>query len=319
MQIPPLNSLRAFEAAGRLLSLKRASEELCVTPGAISRQITLLETHLGESLFRRGHRQVQLTQAGAAYLLSMSQAFQDIALATGQLLSNRHKRPLHIWCPMTFGMKWLVPRLSRFREKNLERDVVFTTALGQIQTDLSGTDVAVRIGSGNWPDCVSHRLVGIELIPVCSPGYARAHSLMVPNNIVGQQLLQSAARPAYWQAWLNAACVEGVDPNHGMTFESISLAYQMAIEGAGLAMGQHALVASDIDEGKLVTPFNLAIRLSNAFYLVFSARLQDDPFVRIFRDWLLEEASTAEAQRLNFFTKCGIKVVDQNAFRQRPA
>jgi LysR family glycine cleavage system transcriptional activator len=298
MKTPPLNALRAFESAGRQSSFRLAAAELHVTPGAISRQVALLEAHLGAPLFYRANRQVQLTRAGTAYLRAVSAALREIELATDEFMASRRRSPLHIWCPMTFGMRWLVPRLPQFRARHLEREVVFTTALGHTSIDFQGTDVAIRIGHGEWPDTVAHRIAGIELMPVCSPGLLAEARLREPRDLASVTLLQSSARPGYWHAWLRAAGVSGIDPDRGMTFESVSLAYQMAIDGAGVAMGQHALVAADLAAGRLVAPFGLTLGLADAFWLIYPRRLEDDPFIGTFRDWLLGEAALSETQRL---------------------
>lgn len=307
MKTPPLNALRAFEAAGRLLSFRRAAEELHVTPGAISRQVALLEAALGAPLFRRANRQVSLTRYGAVYLRAITAALLDIEGATAEFVASLNRSPLHIWCPMTFGMRWLVPRLPKFRAQHLERDVIFATALGHKAIDFQGTDVAIRIGQGDWPDTVAHRIAGIELIPVCSPGLRAQHELRNPADLKGVTLLQSSARPGYWQAWLRAAGVRGIDLDRGMTFESVSLAYQMAIDGAGVAMGQHALVAGDLAAGRLVAPFECVLRLADAFWLIYPKRLEHDPFVRSFRDWLLGEAASSESGRLHLLDSTHVR------------
>ncbi len=297
MKIPPLNSLRAFEAAGRRLSFKLAAEELFVAPSAVSRHIAILEEALGVVLFKRDNRQIRLTRLGAAYFRAISSAFRDMETASQEITSRAKNDPLRIWCPMTFGMRWLVPRLPKFRQLHPDREVVFSTSLGNDGVDVEATDVAIRIGKGSWPGATAHRLVGIEVVPVCSPDYAAKHHLQKPQDLVRAALLQSSTRSGYWRAWLATAGVSRIDPDKAMTFESVSLAYQLAIDGAGVALGQHALVASDLASGKLITPFPLAIRFDDAFWLVYSGHLDGDPFVRSFRDWLVRESAEFEANR----------------------
>lgn len=291
MSLPPLNAVRAFEAVGRRGSVKLAAEELSVTPGAVSRQLGLLEEHLGISLFKRSHRQVTLTHSGTLYLQSVSDALQRLSDATDEIKSTKGRDPLHIWCPMTFGLRWLVPRLPAFRAAQPDRDVVFTTSLGPIDFSARTTDVAIRIGQGTWPGCASHRLVGIELTPVCSPALLdRLGPMTRPSDLRRATLLQSAARPGYWRQWLEAAGASDIDPDRGITFESVSLAYQMAMNGAGVALGQLALVEDDLRTGRLVAPFAQRTHSGDAFYLIYPNRLIGDPFVMLFRDWLVGEA-----------------------------
>lgn len=294
MSLPPLNAVRAFEAVGRRGSVKQAAEELSVTPGAVSRQLGLLEEHLGISLFKRSHRQVTLTHSGTLYLQSVSDALLRLSDATDEIKSTKGRDPLHIWCPMTFGLRWLVPRLPAFRAAQPDRDVVFTTSLGPIDFSTRSTDVAIRIGRGNWPGCASHRLVDIALTPVCSPALLQRLGPMTrPHDLARATLLQSAARPGYWRMWLKAADASDIDPDRGITFESVSLAYQMAMNGAGITLGQLALVEDDLQTGRLVAPFEQRTNSMDAFYLIYPNRLTSDPFVILFRDWLLGEASVS--------------------------
>ena len=300
MSLPPLNAVRAFEAVGRHGSVKQAAEELFVTPGAVSRQLALLEEHLDMSLFNRSHRKITLNHTGTLYLQGVSEALLRLSEATEEIKSTRGRDPLRIWCPMTFGLRWLVPRLPAFRAAQPERDVVFTTSLGPIDFSTRTISVAIRIGQGNWPGCASHRLVGIELTPVCSPALLqRLGPMTSPSDLTRATLLQSAARPDYWRLWLAAAGAPEIDPDRGITFESVSLAYQMALDGAGVALGQLALVANDLQAGRLVAPFAQRTDSHDAFYLIYPSRLTDDPFVILFRDWLLGEAGVGAAAKEN--------------------
>ena len=216
---------------------------------------------------------------------------QRLSDATDEIKSTKGRDPLHIWCPMTFGLRWLVPRLPAFRAAQPDRDVVFTTSLGPIDFSARTTDVAIRIGQGSWPGCASHRLIDIELTPVCSPALLeRLGPMTGPGDLARATLLQSAARPGYWRQWLEGAGASDIDPDRGITFESVSLAYQMAMNGAGVALGQLALVEDDLRTGRLVAPFSQRTHSGDAFYLIYPNRLIGDPFVGMFRDWVVGEA-----------------------------
>lgn len=292
MSLPPLNAIRVFEAIGRTGSVKAAAEELFVTPGAASRQLAKLEESLQVPLFKRSHRQIALTPAGQRYFETVSEVLIQLSDATDEIKTSKGRRPLHIWCPMTFGQRWLVPRLQAFRAQHPDRDVIFTTSLGPIDRNSTTTDVAIRIGRGSWPGCVSHRLMPIRLTPVCSPALIeQVGPFRSTRDLLRATLLQSSARPAYWRLWLEAAGAKEIDPDRGITFESVSLAYQMAISGAGVAMGQGVLVAEDLRSGRLVAPFPLVADSMDAFYLIYPNRLSHDPFVCQFRDWVLGEAN----------------------------
>ena len=171
-RFPPLNSLRAFEAAGRCQSFTLAAEELHVTPGAVSRQIKALEEKLGVSLFARNNREVRLTPDSKQYLDSLTEAFRRIDKSTSDLLDSRREKPLRIMCSMIVAARWLFPRLPRFLALHPNRHVSLTTALtpatSPIDTDV--TDLVIRLGTGDWPSHIrSHLLLPSEQIVVCSP------------------------------------------------------------------------------------------------------------------------------------------------------
>jgi len=297
-RLPPLNPLRTFEAAARHQSFTRAARELHVTPGAVSRQVMVLEKFVGARLFERVNREVRLTPVGQRYLHDLSDVFDRIAASTLRAMQGVRERPLHVWCPMTFAMRWLVPRLPAFHAAHPGRDAIFTTSLKPVDFSVHDADVAIRMGRGDWPGVISRHLVGIELLPVCSPRLLSGPTpLKTPRDLARHTLLQSVARPEYWRIWLEAAGAGDVDPDRGLTFESVSLAYQAALEGLGVAMGQHALVAEDLAVGRLVAPFGPRVPIDNAFYLVYPERLEDDAHLSTFRDWILAEAQADEARR----------------------
>ncbi|GAA4329510.1 transcriptional regulator GcvA [Pigmentiphaga soli] len=298
-RLPPLNPLRTFEAAARHRSFTQAARELHVTPGAVSRQIVVLERHLGVRLFERAGREVRLTALGQRYLEDLGDAFDRIGSATRKLAEAGGDRPLHIWCPMTFAMRWLVPHLPAFHSAHPGRDAVFTTSLKPVDFNVHDADVAIRMGRGDWPGVACEYLVGIELTPVCSPRLLAARPLARPADLARHTLLHSEARPSHWELWLAGAGAgaDDIDPQHGMTFESVSLAYQAAIEGMGVAMGQYALVEADLAHGRLVAPLAHCQPIEDAFYLIYPERLEHDAHLCAFRDWILDVARAEERQR----------------------
>lgn len=288
---PPLNPLRTFEVAGRLLSFSRAAEDLNVTPGAVSRQIKVLEDYLGLSLFQRGHRDVRLTPEGEAYLAVLSDAFGRIDSVTRRLTERHEGHRLHIWCSMTFAMRWLVPRLPVFHAANPDRNVLFTTSLRPVDFSSGDVDVAIRLGPDTWPGIVAHELFRTQLTPVCSPALLQDRDpLGCADDLAGLTLLHSTVRPRDWARWLESAGARTVKPDQGMKFESSSLAYQAAIEGVGVAMGQRALIAGDLAMGRLVAPFDLVTEDESGFYLLYPERSAGARHLQVFRDWVLDEA-----------------------------
>jgi len=287
--LPPLNALRAFEAAARRLSITAAAEELHVTPGAVSRQIRGLEETLGRQLFIRGHRQISLTAAGAEYFKAVAKAVMDLREATARLTVGDGRQKLKVRAYTTFAMRWLIPRLSGFHAANVGVEVLLTASLDPVDFDQEDIDAAIRLGPGTWPNVTAYRLVPNVLVPVCSPGLAK--KVRKPADLAGQVLLHSIARPDDWGIWLRqGAGVKAVDPRSGMTYQSSAMAYAAALEGQGFAIAQQFLVEDDLASGKLVAPFRQRVDMGDfTYYLLTPKSRKESKSMAIFRKWLLSE------------------------------
>jgi len=285
-----MNALRVVESAGRHVSLTRAAEELHVTPGAVSRQVKLFENYLGINVFERNSRELRLTEESKVYIQALTEAFQRLDNATKRFVHSNRARPLHIHCTMTFTLRWLVPRLTSFHALYPKREIRITTAVVPITSQL-GTgdiDVMIELGSGDWPNLVYHRLADSELVPVCSPKLARTFDPAKGTaELTGQTLLHSLARPNDWASWLTGAGASGVDPYRGIRFESSSLAYQAAIEGIGLAIGQQCLIQEELAVGRLVAPFKYSFKDGEGYYLIYQPSTAQERRLTEFREWIL--------------------------------
>ena len=297
-RLPPLNALKAVEAAGRHMSFTRAAEELHVTPGAISRQVRLLEDFLGTTVFERQNRELRLLDEGKAYLKSLSEIFERLDTTTRRFQHTRRARPLHIHCSMTFTLRWLVPRLTAFHASHPMREIRITTAVVPITSQLGtgDVDVMIELGSGDWPELISHRLADSELIPVCSPKMASGFSRPVNVSELGRHtLLHSLARPDDWASWLKAAGGTDIDPYRGLRFESSSLAYQAAIEGMGVAIAQRCLVQDDLQTGKLTMPFDFSLKDGWGYFFIYLPSSAQEGRLVEFRDWLFKSEQEVAA------------------------
>lgn len=296
-RLPPLNALKTLEAAGRLMSFTRAADELHVTPGAVSRQIRSLEDTLGFPLFERNHRDVRLTPESKAYVDALTDSFRQMERSTRRLLESRRQQPLYLHSAITFTLRWLVPRLVNYHALHPKQEIRLSTALPDPEELAASTDASLRIRTeaalAATPALVGHRLVDIDLVPVCSPHLLAKHAL-TKEGFREQMLLRSFARPKDWGIWLEAAGIDGVDPEGGICFESSSLAYQAAIEGIGIALGMKALVAADIAAGRLVVPYDFELKTETGFYMVYSRAASQHGALMNFRDWIVGEA---EAKR----------------------
>lgn len=300
--IPPLNPLRTFEAGARHLNFTEAAQELNVTPGAVSRQIRVLEEFLGVALFERGQRENKLTEKGLVYFNSLSEVFSRIEAATKSITDIDGQGPLRIWCSMTVAMRWLMPRLPVFHTAHPLRDVLFTTSLRPIDFGTNGVDVAIRSGQPDLPGIVSHRLFDTDLVPVCSPSLLHlGRPLRSYDDLTHQTLLHSVLRPNEWASWLKAVGATSVNASRGIKFDSSSLAYQAATEGLGIAMARLALIKDDLEAGRLVRPFDFVLSSGVACYLIYPEHATRVKHLLAFRDWILTEANNDEKARRTVF------------------
>jgi LysR family glycine cleavage system transcriptional activator len=288
--LPPLNALRAFEAAGRHLSFTRAAAELNVTQAAVSHQIKALEERLGISLFRRLNRALLLTDAGQAYLPAVRDTFDALARATERLMARDRVGALTASVLPSFAAKWLVPRLGRFREQHPGIDVRLSADHQMTDFARENVDCAIRYGQGDYPGLESTRLMTEDVFPVCSPLLLKGdNALRTPDDLRHHTLLHDDFR-VDWRLWLLAAGVEDIDPTRGPTFTDSSMVIQAAVEGQGVALARSVLAASDLAAGRLVKPFDVSLPARWAYYLVCPRAMRDNPKIIAFRDWLLAEA-----------------------------
>jgi LysR family glycine cleavage system transcriptional activator len=296
-RLPPLNSLRAFEAVARHFSFTDAADELCVSTAAVSHQIRGLEEHLGAVLFHRSNRSLTLTPAGAILLPEIREAFVRLRNATAQLRRRELTGSLTIGVPPSFAAKWLIPRLPRLREYCPEFEVRIACASELVDFGRQNVDVAIRYGRGQYPGLHSELLMTTEFFPVCSPALAGGNpGLLVPNDLRHFVLLHDeipAKLPTLpsWQTWLNAAGARLVDPSSGPRFDTSFLSLEMAIAGKGVALALSTLASRDLAERRLVRPFARSLPSEFAFFLVCPATSLEQLKIRTFRAWLLEEAA----------------------------
>jgi len=292
--LPPLNALRAFEAAARHLSFTKAARELHVTQAAVSHQIKGLEEYLGVPLFHRHRKAVLLTEAGQLCLPGLRDGFDRLAAAVDSIRNLDNANVLTVTTPPSFAAKWLVPHLDQFRTAHPDFEVRIDASTNLVDFERENVDVAIRYGSGSYPGLESELLFGIEVFPVCSPRLCKGrHGLRTPADLKWHTLLHTEWRARGeepdWRMWLLAAGVPDVDWTRGPQFNDVTVAIQAAIEGQGVALGRGALVAADLKAGRLVRPFRLSVAGRFRYYLVYPAAALKRPKVAAFRDWLLQE------------------------------
>ena len=295
--LPPLNAIRAFEAAARNLSFKKAARELNVTPGAVSQQIKRLETDLGISLFRRMPTSLLLTGAGQEYFSVVRRAIERISEATSRLRGKDSKPEiLTVSVLPAFAIKWLVPRLGKFQALHPRIEVRITTSKQLAEFGNDDVDIAIRHGLGRYPGLRSWRLLAEDLVPVCSPKLLeRRPSLRSISDLRHQTLLHDQDRRD-WSLWLAAADVTDIEATRGPSFSDDAAMLEAAIAGQGVALGRSTLIEGDVRAGRLVKLFDVHLSNDFAYYIVCPEARSAVPKLASFRDWLLEEAVAGQQQ-----------------------
>jgi LysR family glycine cleavage system transcriptional activator len=291
--LPPLNAVRAFEAAARLGSMKEAAVELSVTHGAVSQQIRLLEDWLGApALFRRSVRRVVLTPAGAALLAEFGPALDRISAAVQQHRTRRHDAPsvaLHVNALATFSLRWLLRRMSAFRAEHPDIEVRLSTSNETIDALAEPFDVVIRGGPDTFPGYTSRFLFGERRLPVCSPAILDGTPLTGIRNLSGHTLLHTTSMPRLWRDWLVEAGEPALQPEASLSFDHFYLTIQAAIDGLGVAMGPTALVADDLAAGRLMTPFPKISLPARSYFAYLPEARRTDPHIAVFCDWLEQQ------------------------------
>jgi LysR family glycine cleavage system transcriptional activator len=307
-RLPPLNALRAFEAAARHKSFKNAAKELHVTAGAVSHQVRLLEDHLGVALFRRLTRALELTPAAQDLLPKVQEGMAALVEAVERVRAREGIATLTVIAPPNFAARWLVPRLSRFTGAHPDLDLHIASRPSMIDgrggssveapvgDAREGAPVAmVRFGDGRYPGSRVDEVFSAVYVPVCSPklmqgepGLRRPDDLRFHTLLHDDTVHEEGARPS-WADWLAAVGVAGVDASRGPHFSDASLSLEAALEGMGIALAMKPLVRTEIEAGRLAVPFDITAPATYSYYLV-TPEGSNGP-VAAFRQWLLEEAA----------------------------
>ncbi len=291
-RLPPVNWLRAFEAAARHVSFTQAARELGVTPSAVSQQVRLLEQHLGCALFNRLPRSLELAEAGEAYLPLVHDAFERLVASTAELFGDRGVKRLTIRVTAGFAVFWLIPRLTRFRARHPDMALRLTTSIWAGEPRDPAADLEIRHGAGGWPGMRAERLSWDTVFPVCSPSLRNGPvPLVSPADLSRHTLLHAIGFREGWGEWLaRAGVADRVDPAEGLEFDTSVMTIELALRGAGVALGRSCLVGELLAAGRLVAPFELALPTDEAVYLISTAGRPADSAAERFRVWLLAEA-----------------------------
>ena len=296
-RVHPLNALRAFEASARHLNFVRAAEELNVTPAAISHQVKKLEAYLGVQLFNRQSRGITLTIAGDKLLFRVSDAFDRLDAAVESLLLDEGAGALTLSVAPAFAIKWLIPRLSRFKAQYPDIDVRISSSTHLADFNGDGFDAAIRLGSGDYPGLHAEFLFNETVTPMCSPRLIEgARPISHPKDLTEHTLLHDdsivfGAEQTDWATWFEKAGIQYQGTVSGPRFDQPNHAIQAAIDGTGVALGWRRLAGDDIAARRLIEPFSLELPMQSSFYFVYPRAFKNRKKIRFFQNWILKELS----------------------------
>jgi len=290
-KLPPLSSVRVFEAAARHGSFKKAAEELNITASAVSHAVQNLEDWLGLALFQRGRGKLGLTEPGAAYAAAVGEALKAVAEATARLPGRRSQGRLSISSAPGFASRWLMPRLSRFTDRYPEIGVDIETSLKPVDLPMEGIDAAIRLAPPSRATPSWTRLLDESLVPVCSPALREKYLHLSGLELIAQvDLIHMTSISGDWAEWYR---IIGITPpanvRGGLRVDTVNMALEAARRGHGIALGRTPLFEAEIESGQLVCLLDERVPSGWSYWLVTMDADFQSQDVKGFRQWLLEE------------------------------
>ncbi|GAB1614400.1 LysR family transcriptional regulator [Pseudomonas sp. NGC7] len=288
--LPPLNALRAFEATARLNSVSQAAEALHVTHGAVSRQIKVLEEHLGIALFVKDGRGIKLTDAGMRLRDASGEAFDRLRGVCAELSRDNSEAPFVLGCSGSLLARWFIPRLGRLKADLPELRLHLSAGEGDLDPRRPGLDALLVFAEPPWPaDMQVHVLAEERIGPVLSPHFAGFERLRgaAPQALLGESLLHTTSRPQAWPAW---AAQHGLEPAalpFGQAFEHLYYLLEAAVAGLGVAIAPQQLVADDLRAGRLAAPWGFSP--THAALALWVPRRAADGRAEQLAQWLRQE------------------------------
>ena len=292
-KIPSLQALACFDAAARHESYTRAAQELALTQGAVSRQITALEAFVGVVLFRRTRHGVALTERGAEYARQIAPRLQGLERDTQDIMAGQGSGgSIHLAAVPTFATRWLIPRLPNLKAMHPDITVHIETRTRPFMFADTPFDAALFAGTpeqvSQWAGTRAQRLLAEDVVPVCRPDRLKGAALLTAQAMAQLPLLQQSTRPSAWQQWFDAAGVLAPLALAGPRFELFSMTAAAASHGMGLALVPRLLIESELARGELVVACDLPLKGDRAYYLVTSERSDERPVVKLFLSWLVD-------------------------------
>jgi LysR family transcriptional regulator, glycine cleavage system transcriptional activator len=294
-RLPPLSSVRVFEAAARHGSFKKAAEELNITASAVSHAVQNLEDWLGVALFQRGRGKLGLTEPGAAYAVAVGEALKAVAEATARLPGRRSQGRLSISAAPGFASRWLMPRLSRFAARHPETGIDIETSLKPVDLPMEGIDAAIRLAPPSRATSSWVRLLDEALVPVCSPALREKHAGLSGLELIASvQVIHMTSISGDWAEWFRlVGAAPPANVRGGLRVDTVNMALEAARRGHGIALGRTPLFDAEIESGQLVCLFDKSVPSGWSYWLVTMDPDYQSQDVKNFRQWLMDEIGAA--------------------------
>ena len=292
-KLPPLTALRSFEAAARYGNFSQAADELCVTQSAVSHQIRQLEAWFGFELFTRNGRRITLSAKGSELATALAEAFGDIARTCRRISASDETPTLTVAAIPSVATCWLIPKLSDFWQRHPDVRVKLLYAIHGSPIDFQDIDIAIAYGTGDWSGVEVTPFLNGDAKPVCSRQYlADKGPFDEPEYLVDAELLHEQNRRG-WENWFHNAGVEVEALPRGPIFEDFNLLRSAALAGHGVALCAPALLADDLESGRLVQLSDIAVQMNHDYYVLEPHEL---PGAKLdaretFKQWLMQSAT----------------------------
>jgi LysR family transcriptional regulator, glycine cleavage system transcriptional activator len=293
MRLPSLKFLKTFQIAAKHKSFKAASEELFVTPSAVSHQIKSLEEQLGVALFERGVRSLTLTDAGAHYLEHISDIFSKLESVTEQLQMRYGRTIIRLNVPPFFANELLLPRLASFSQAREETDIRIETTFSAPKTHPAEADLSIVVGTGPWDGLTVHELFAQSFIAACSPSFLLENPIDRFTDLNGKTLLLHEERRDAWERWAQGLQIAPIKPNRLVRLDTMSAVVLAAEQGVGVALVPARLSADRFAAGNLVKLFEAELTTNESYVLLHRPEDRAREDLQELTQWILSECRVA--------------------------
>ncbi len=293
-RLPPLNAIRAFEAAAKTGSLSSAGQSLFVSPAAVSQQVKLLEEHLNVKLFNRNRRGVELTEAGQMYLTYVHESFEKLRIGQQKVEQMGNRNALIVTAIPSFASKWLMPKMFKWMEINPDLEMRIEASNTAVNFNSSSSDFSICFGDKGHPGLLKNEMFRDTISPVCSPDIAKLENGDIIQLLQSQPLIhidwgdENVHLPG-WDDWLQHADLQDISSSRNLQLNYSSMAIEAAVQGKGIMLGQATMVQEELQTGRLVRLSKISLPLNKSYYLIYPKRTLLKPMAAEFLSWLKQE------------------------------